>query len=74
MQIADPQIPKWGNISLLYVVRIHDHEVLEEKDGQVKIHYSGYSNKYDEWRSKEEIDHKTGPEVYYPFDHHKQLL
>ena len=30
-------------------------EVLEEKDDQVKIHYTGYSSEYDEWRSKDDV-------------------
>ena len=48
-------------------------EVLEEKDGQVKIHYTGYSGDYDEWRNKEDIVVPTEPERYHPYDHHQQL-
>ena len=48
-------------------------EVLEEKDDQVKIHYTGYSSEYDEWRSKDDVVQPEEPERYRPFDHHQQL-
>ena len=48
-------------------------EVLEEKDDQVKIHYTGYSSNYDEWRSADDIVQPKVPERYRPFDHHQQL-
>ena len=45
--------------------------MLEERDGQVKIHYTGYSSGY-EWRNKD-IVLPTEPERYRPYDHHQQL-
>ena len=53
--------------------KLYAVEVLEEKDGQVKIHYTGYCSDYDEWRSKEDIVLPSVPERYHPYDHHQQL-
>ena len=40
----------------------------------MKIHYSGYSSEYDEWRDKEDIVEPAEPERYCPYDHHQQLV
>ena len=34
---------------------LYSVEVLERRDGRVKIHYTGYDTKYDEWRKEDEI-------------------
>ena len=39
----------------------------------MKIHYTGYSSDYDEWRNKD-IVLPTEPERYHPYDHHQQLV
>lgn len=71
-ELADTKLPRAKRTRKqddnLYAI-----EVLEEKDGQVKIHYTGYSGDYDEWRNKEDIVVPTEPEKYHPYDHHQQL-
>ena len=32
--------------------KLYPVSVIEEEDDRVKIHYEGYSDEYDEWRSK----------------------
>ena len=34
---------------------LYDVEVIEEDGAKVKIHYIGYSTKYDEWKSRDEV-------------------
>ena len=34
-------------------------EIVEEEENRVKIHYTGYSSKHDEWRDKEDIVEPT---------------
>ena len=36
--------------SLLYPI-----EILEEESNKFKIHYIGYSSKYDEWKDKDDV-------------------
>ena len=36
-------------------------EIIEETDQQVKIHYTGYSGRYDEWICKSQIGYKPVP-------------
>ena len=38
-------------------IKLYDIEVVEEdlENDKVKIHYVGYSDKYDEWRCSDEI-------------------
>lgn len=40
----------------------------------MKIHYTGYSSNFDEWRNKEDIILPTEPERYHPYDHYQQLV
>ena len=53
--------------------KLYATEVIEEKDNQVKIHYTGFGSEYDEWRNREDIVLPKEPERYKPFDHHQQL-
>ena len=70
------------------VDRLYSVEVLERRDGRVKIHYIGYDSKYDEWRKEDEIVCPSNEmsrnldssgasalqlESYIPFDHHREL-
>ena len=40
--------------------RLYDIEVLEEEEYRIKIHYVGYSSRYDEWIRKSELRYKPG--------------
>jgi len=44
---------------------LYDVEVVESNPAnqKVKIHYRGYSSRYDEWRSASEMVHKPVPVV-----------
>ena len=52
--LADIKLPhvklsmKQTNLDKLYAI-----EIVEDKGEQVKVHYTGYSSKYDEWRDWE---------------------
>lgn len=37
--------------------KLYDVEIVEEKGSEVKVHYCGYSSKYDKWKPK--VDVKT---------------
>ena len=79
--LADIKLPrvkrstKQTNPNQLYAI-----EIVEDKGDQVKIHYTGYSSKYDEWRDREDIVDPSSavgstsePERYQPFDVHQHL-
>ena len=70
------------------VDRLYSVEVLERRDGRVKIHYIGYDTKYDEWHKEDEtvcpsnemsrsLDSSGASalqlESYIPFNHHREL-
>ena len=46
-ELADTKLPCASRTETQWDVKVYAVEVLEEKDGQVKIHYSGYSSEYD---------------------------
>ena len=62
--------------------KLYSIEIIERKDDRVKVHYVGYSSKYDEWKEKSEIKF-PGPQcdqvedeeavVYEPFSLYKDL-
>ena len=52
--------------------KLYPVSVIEEEDDRVKIHYEGYSDEYDEWRSKSDIKSIKKLEVYQPFELHKE--
>ena len=62
--------------------KLYSIEIIERKDHRVKVHYIGYSSKYDEWKEKSEIEF-PGPQcdqvedeeavVYEPFSLYKDL-
>ena len=54
--------------------KLYAIEVVEEEN-RVKVHYTGYSAKYDEWRNREDIVEPTiaSPERYKPLDVHELL-
>lgn len=52
--------------------RLYRVNIIDEEEDQVKIHYIGFSRKYDEWRPKSEVtslnqEPESGP-VYQPID------
>ena len=62
--------------------KLYSIEIIERKDDRVKVHYVGYSSKYDEWKEKSEIefprpqcDQVEDEEavVYEPFSLYKDL-
>lgn len=77
--LADTKLPrvqrctKQTNSEKLYAI-----EIVEDNGEQVKIHYTGYSSKHDEWRSRGDIVDPSStdtnePERYQPFDVHLHL-
>ena len=71
-ELADTKLPRAKWTGRQHDDKLYAIEVLEEKDGQVKIHYTGYSSDY-ECLNKEDIVLPTEPERYSPYDHHQQL-
>lgn len=63
--------------------KLYPIEVVEEKEDRVKIHFTGYDTKYDEWRSKTDIvkptkkpkrdDSMVYSNTYRPFNLHDEL-
>ena len=59
--------------------KLYSVEIVETEDDRVKVHYVGYSSKYDEWKDKSEIkfsqceDEVADPDIYEPFSLHKEL-
>ena len=47
--------------------------VLERAGEKVKIHYEGYGEEFDEWKDESEIVCPEKPEVYQPFELHREL-
>ena len=72
-ELVDTKLPQAKRTGRQQDEKLYAIEELEEKDGQVKIHYTGYSSDYDEWRNKD-IVLPTEPERYHPYDHHQQLI
>ena len=74
-ELADTKLPRAKRTGRQQDDKLYEIEVLEEKDGQVKIHYTGYCNDYDEWRKKGDIvvDLPAEPERYHSFEYHQQL-
>ena len=63
-ELADTNPPQAKRTERQQDDKLYAIEVLEEKDEQVKIHYTGYSSDYDEWRNKEDIVLPTELERY----------
>ena len=36
--------------------KLYSVEIIEREDDRVKVHYVGYSSKYDEWKDKSEFE------------------
>lgn len=63
---------------------LYSIQVIESTVNKVKVHYVGYSSRYDEWKDKSEIkvinsepentSHvKDKPDAYEPFSLHREL-
>ena len=50
--IAIPQASKKSNKK---ADKLYHIEVVEEEEGKVKVHYTGYSSDFDEWKLKKDI-------------------
>ena len=72
-ELADVKLPKPERVRRQDPERLYDVEVLERDSGhqKIKIHYIGYSSRYDEWRSASEVVQKE--HVVEPFSLHKEL-
>lgn len=53
--------------------KLYPITVVETNGDQVKIHYEGYGEEYDEWRSRSDIVEPMKPEMYKPYDPHQEL-
>ena len=60
--------------------KLYSVEIIEREDDRVKVHYVGYSSKYDEWKDKFEIEFSQCDRVedevaniYEPFSLYKDL-
>ena len=49
--------------------KLYSVEIVETEDDRVKVHYVGYSSKYDEWKDKSEIveDKVADPDIMSHF-------
>ena len=56
-ELADVKLPKPERVRRQDPERLYDVQVLDRDPGneKVKIHYIGYSSRYDEWRSASEV-------------------
>ena len=66
-ELSDTKLPRARPVKPEVDDRLYQ---IEEREEQVKIHYKGYSSKYDEWRVKEDVVLPKEPEKYRPYDHH----
>ena len=74
-ELADTKLPRAKRSTVkqdpdkLYAIEI------SEEDNRVKIHFTGYSSKHDEWRNREDIVQPsvTVPERYKLLDVHELL-
>ena len=78
--LADTKLPRARRSVKQSTDKLYAVEIVESNEDRVKIHYTGYSSKYDEWRAHEDIvepsssEHCSGHfEPYKPFDDHMQL-
>ena len=55
-ELSDTKLPHASWTGRQHDDKLYAIELLEEKDGQVKIHYSGFSSEYDEWRDKDIVE------------------
>lgn len=53
-ELADTKLPRAKRSSKHDMDKLYAVEIVEEEN-RVKIHYTGYSSKHDEWRDKEDI-------------------
>ena len=60
-QAESPMRPIRERVSKPPLNHLYDIEVIEEERYKVKVHYIGYSSKYDEWIRKSEIAYKPTP-------------
>ena len=75
-EMADVRLPRPERVC--NADKLYPIEVLERDGGRVKIHYVGYSDIHDEWRSEEDVSAISAPgalqmERYQPFCHYKEL-
>ena len=56
--------------------KLHPIEVLDEEEDRLKIHFTRYDSKYDEWREKKDIVLPNSPKksgIYRPFSLYGEL-
>lgn len=49
--------------------KLYSVKIIETRDNRVKVHYVGYSSKYDEWKDKSEIECCRSEQI----EHHDQV-
>ena len=54
-KLTTVELPKRRKLAKRDTDGLYDIEVLEKRDDRVRIHYVGYSERYDEWRLESEI-------------------
>ena len=52
---ASATSPHFGRRKTQSKNKLYEIDIIEEKGSQVKVHYTGYGNEYDEWKEKSEI-------------------
>ena len=79
--LADTKLPRARRSVKQNTDKLYAIEIMEANEDKVKIHYTGYSSKYDEWRAHEDIvepsssEQSSGHNIepYQPFNVHTHL-
>ena len=78
--LADTKLPRARRSVKQNADKLYAVEIVEANEDKVKIHYTGYSSKYDEWRAREDIVEPSSSEqssghieLYQPFNVHTHL-
>ena len=54
-----PALPRLQHINVEPRNKLYDISITEELEDKVKVHHVGYPEKFDEWRSRSDVVHKS---------------